>query len=71
MPYQAIMPMLAKWFTTARKPYTAPTREPEWEKGSQIKTCEPLSLLVAGEGFEPSTFRVMSMEKLMHMYSIR
>ncbi len=32
--------------------YTALTRKPEWEKGSQIETCEPLSLLVAGARFD-------------------
>ena len=36
--------------------YTGGTQEPEWDKGSQIETCEPLSLLVAGAGFEPATF---------------
>jgi hypothetical protein len=53
-------PCLAKWVLInpilTGNPYMTPTRATEMTKGSQIKTCEPLSLLVAGAGFEPATF---------------
>jgi hypothetical protein len=52
MPYQAITPMLAKWFIAASKPYAAATREPEWDKGLLRIACKPLSLLVAGARFD-------------------
>ncbi len=49
--YRRRVPRESTISTALKFGYTAVTREPERTKGSQIETCEPLSLLVAGARF--------------------